>query len=140
MASEIVNCRATFLHYLADNLSDLTVWNIRFDKNNTAQNEPQVNAVNVTFHNIDLTGPSETNEALVTVDVIYDDELTAVAAAEEVANLLFTAAYAPLKDYSLSIPVQISNKLIFWKLSIKFRPVHADNYFRLSALLHLCYT
>lgn len=138
--SELINCRATFLHYLADNLTDLTVHNIRFDKSNPQFNEPLVNAVNVTFHNLDLTGPSSPDEQLVTVDVMYDTEPAAVAAAEEVANLLFTAAYAPLLNYMTSPVIQIGNKRVYWRLSMKFTQVHAVNYFRMSALMHLCFT
>jgi hypothetical protein len=138
--SEVGNVRATFLHYLADNLNGLTVWNIRYDKLNPKQNEPLINAVNVTFHNVDLTGPSDPSEQLVTVDVLYDTEAAAVDAAETVATLLFTAAFAPLKDYTVSPLAQISNKLVYWPLSMRFKPVHSENVFRMSALMHLKYT
>lgn len=137
--SEISNARATFLHYLQDNLN-LVIWNLRFDKANPQQNVPQVNAVNVTFHNIGLTGPSTPDEQLVTVDVLYDTEAAAVEAASTVSALLFTAAFAPLLDYTLSSPAQISNKLVYWDLKMKFKPVHSDNVFRMSALMHLKYT
>ena len=138
--SEISNARATFLHYLADNLTNLTVWNLRFDKANPEQNVPQVNAVNVTFHNMGLTGPSTPDEQLVTVDLLYDTEAAAVEAAAAVSALLFTAAYAPLLDYNQSPPVQVSNKLVWWMLQMKFKPVHSESVFRMSALMHLKYT
>jgi hypothetical protein len=137
--SEISNMRATFLHYLQDNLV-LPIWNIRFDKTNPQQNFPQVNAVNVAYHNMGLTGPSRPDDQLVTVDVLYDTEAAAVEAAAVVSNLLFTAAYAPLMDFTQSPPVPISNKRIYWDLQMKFKPVHADTVFHMSALMRLYYT
>jgi hypothetical protein len=137
--SEVSNARATFLHYLADNLS-LTIWNLRFDKSNPEQNVPQVNAVNVTFHNMGLNGPNEPSDQLVTVDVLYDTEAAAVEAASSVATLLFTAAYAPLLDYTQSPPVQVSNCQVWWKTEMKFKSVHSENVFHMSSLMHLRYT
>jgi hypothetical protein len=130
--------RDTFLHYLSDNLPSLVFHNMRVDKKNPKLNEIMVNAVNVTFHNTDFSGPSDLSQVLVTVDVIYDSELDAVAAAESITRLLFTAAFAPLMDYTIpSAPVQISNERLFWNLALNFKPVHADNFFHMSALLHL---
>lgn len=138
--SQNSNARATFLHYLADNLSGLTVWNLRFDKANPQQNIPQVNAINVTFHNMGLMGPSQPQDQLVTVDVLYDTEAAAVEAAAAVSTLLFTAAYAPLLDYTQTPPTQVGNCQVWWALQMKFRNVHSDNVFHMSALMHLHYT
>lgn len=130
--------RDTFLHYLSDNLPSLTIHNIRVDKDDPKLNEIMLNAVNVTFHNSDFSGPSELSQNLVTVDVIFDRELDAVDAAEQISQLLFKAAFAPLMDYTTpSTPVQISNERLFWNLAMRFKPVHADNFFHMSALLHL---
>lgn len=130
--------RDTFLHYLADNLPTLTIHNIRVDKADPKLNEIRINAVNVTFHNSDFSGPSDLSQSLVTVDVIYENELDAVTAAEGISQLLFTAAYAPLTDYTVpTSPVQISNERLFWNLALRFKPVHAENFFHMSALLHL---
>ena len=130
--------RDTFLHYLKDNLPSLTFNNLRVDKQNPKLNEIMVNAVNVAFHNSDFSGPSELSSLLATVDVINDNELTALDQAEQIANLLFKAAYAPLLDYIVpSSPVQISNERLFWNLTLRFKPVHSENFFHMSALLHL---
>lgn len=130
--------RDTFLHYLSDNLSSLTIHNLRVDKADPKQNEIRLNAVNVTFHNSDFSGPGDLSQTLVTVDVIYDNELTALDAAEDISQLLFTAAFAPLMDYTVpSAPVQISNERLFWNLAMRFKPVHAENFYHMSALLHL---
>jgi hypothetical protein len=130
--------RDTFLHYLADNLPSLTFHNLRVDKTDPKLNEIMLNAVNVTFHNSDLVGPSDLSNTLVTVDVINDSELAAVDQVEQISQLLFTAAYAPLMDYTNpSAPVQIGSERLFWALTMRFKPVHADNFFHLSALLHL---
>ena len=130
--------RDTFLRYLADNLPQLTIHNIRVDKDDPKLNEIMLNAVNVTFHNSDFVGPSELSQTLVTVDVINDDELVAIDQAEQISQLLFTAAFAPLMDYTVpASPVQIGNERLFWDLSLRFKPVHAENFFHLSTLLHL---
>lgn len=130
--------RDTFLRYLADNLPSLTVHNIRVDKDDPKLNEIMLNAVNVAFHNSDFVGPGELSQALVTVDAIYDDELVAIDAVEQISRVLFTAAFAPLMDYTVpAAPVQISNERLFWDLSLRFKPVHSENFFHLSALVHL---
>lgn len=136
--SNMVAVRDTFLHYLSDNLDNFTVHNLRVDKSNPKLNDIMLNAINVTFHNSDFVGPSGISEQLVTVDVIYDRELDAIDAAEQVSRLLFMAAYAPLLDYTVpASPVQVGNERMFWSLSMKFKPVHADNFFHMSALMHL---
>jgi len=130
--------RDTFLHYLSDNLPSLTFNNLRVDKQNPKLNEIMVNAVNVTFHNNDFRGPSDLSQILATVDVVYDRELDAVTAAESISQLLFKAAYAPLMDYTNpSAPVQIANERVFWNVALGFKVVHAENFFHMSALLHL---
>lgn len=130
--------RDTFLHYLSDNLSSLTVHNIRVDKDDPKLNEIMLNAINVTFHNMDFSGPGALSQCIATIDVVNDTELSATDQAEQVSQLLFTAAYAPLMDYTTpASPVQISNERLFWRLSLSFKPVHSENFFHLSALLHL---
>jgi len=130
--------RDTFLHYLADNLPDLSIHNIRVDKTDPKLNEIKINAVNVTLHNADFSGPSSLSQLLVTVDTIYESELDTMSAAEEISTLLFKAAYAPLMDYSNpSAPVQIANERAFWNVALGFKVVHAENFFHMSALLHL---
>lgn len=136
--SYIRSTRDTFLHYLADNLPTLTIHNLRIDKDDPKLNQIKLNAVNVTFHNSDFSGPNDLSQQLVTVDVINDNELLATEQTELVSRLLFTAAYAPLMDYtSPSAPVQIGKERLFWNTTLRFKPVHAENFFHLSALLHL---
>lgn len=130
--------RDTFLHYLSDNLPGVIIHNMRVDKDDPKLNEIMLNAVNVTFHNTDLSGPSQLSAQLVTVDVINDNELVALDQTEKISQLLFTAAYAPLLDYTIpASPVQIQNERLFWNLSLGFKPVHAENFVHMSALLHL---
>jgi hypothetical protein len=130
--------RDTFLHYLADNLTSLTFNNMRVDKQNPKLNSMMLNAINIAFHNVDFSGPSDLSQTLVTVDVANDTELVAIDQAEQVSQLLFKAAFAPLMDYTVpSAPVQISNERVFWNLAMRFKPVHSENFFQMSALLHL---
>jgi hypothetical protein len=130
--------RDTFLHYLNDNLPALTVHNLRVDKNDPKLNEIMLNAINITFHNNDFSGPSNLSQTLVTIDVVNDLELNALDQAEQITQLLFKAAYAPLMDYTNPLaPVQIANERLFWNLSLGFKVVHAENFFHMSALLHI---
>lgn len=137
------NVRDTFTHFLADNLS-YKVHQLRFDKNDPNANLPQVNAVNVTFHNTDLD-VSQPSSQIVTIDILADYEIgdpsiNAVGAldmAEKVYDLLTASAMISLQDYSSGTPQPVGNTKIFWNTTVKFRQVAADNYFHLSAILKL---
>ncbi len=97
-----------------------------------------LNSVNVSFHNSDFSGPSGLSQTLVTVDLVYDKETDAISAGEQVSRLLFMAAYAPLMDYTVpASPVQVGKERMFWSLTMKFKPVHSENFYHMSALLHL---
>ena len=57
-ATNMRSARDTLLHYLSDNLPSLVIHNLRVYKSLPALNEIMLNAVNVTFHNSDFSGPS----------------------------------------------------------------------------------
>jgi hypothetical protein len=136
--ANLIACRDTFYHYLADNLPSLTFHYVRFDKNNIERNELQNNSVNITYHNADPLGAGAISEQLVTIDVLNDDELGAIAQVEQVATLLQKVAFAQLLDYTnATSPVPIGSSKVFWDLKLKFKPVKSDNYFHMSALIHL---
>jgi hypothetical protein len=136
--SAMRNCRDSFLHYIADNLPSFTVHNIRVDKSDPKLNQIMLNAINITFHNTDIMGPSMLSQCLVTVDVINDYELTALDEAEQVANLLFKNATSSLMDFTdPTAPVIVPGGQIFWNLAMPFKTVHSDNFYHMSALLNL---
>ena len=136
--SAMRNCRDSFLHYLADNLPSFTVHNIRVDKTDPKLNQIMLNAINVTFHNTDIMGPSQLSQQLVTIDVINDYELKAIDQAEQIANLLFKNATSSLLDFTDPVtPVLIPGGQIFWNLVLNFKMVHSENFYHMSALMHL---
>lgn len=125
--TNIQNVRSTFLHFLADNLPDLEVWNVRRQSELTggtasaAQSQIKMNAVNVTFTNMN----PRTKVANVTarIEVVYDDELNAVSALEQVSTILQASGMTALNDYT-STPPTATGRSIFWSVnSLDFRPV-----------------
>lgn len=136
--SSMRNTRDSFLHYLADNLPSFVIHNIRVDKTDPKLNQIMLNAINVTFHNTDILGPSQLSQYLVTIDVINDYELTALDQAEQVANLLFKNATSSLLDFTNpAAPVLLPGGQIFWNLVLNFKTVHSENFYHMSALMHL---
>lgn len=134
--STLRNSRDSFVQFLVDNITDYEIHHLHYDAADPNSNIPQVNAINVAFHNVDTSSHAPSTR-LVTIDVISDSEYTADDMVEKVAHLLYQGAQTPLLDYSSGTPVSVSNLRINWDTEIKFRTVHSDNYFHLSALLHL---
>lgn len=131
--------RDTFLHFLSDNLgSAISVHNVRKDTNFPDAVHLTMNAVNVQF--IADSPRVGLSDVMVTVDVVYDDELTAVGIASRLFLLLSASGYTPLTNYTNpATPVAIGSNL-FWRQDlVKFRPVFGDTYYRSSALLTLTY-
>jgi len=133
--ANIRNTRDTFLHFIADN--GITTHAVRFDSAKPQDNVLQVDAVNVTFHDVVYETNCPTKQ-YVTLDILYNSELSALDMEETLVALLTQAGYTPLQDYSVSEPVSVKNTLIYWDpTSIKFRTVAAADYFHRSAILQL---
>jgi hypothetical protein len=132
--------RDTFLQFLSDNLSPgIAVHNLRRDVNFPDTAQLQMNALNVQF--LSDTPSVCISSVSATVDVVYDNELTAIDAATTVYKLLSLSGLIPLLDYTnqAAPPVSLGSNL-FWNVdSIKFRSVFGDTYFRYSALMTLSY-
>ncbi len=132
------NARDTWLHFLSDNLSGLTVVNIRRDANNPQSNELTDNAICVEF-TYDRPGiPDSLLQA--SVDVIYDDELTAIDAAASIWKLLSASEITPLMSYANpSSPVPLGTMLRWNTKQIKFNKLVSDLSFRYNAHIVLQY-
>jgi len=126
--------RDTFLHFLADNLTDVPVHNIRRDKNDPGAGTPQNNAVNVEF--LDTQPSTQIGRCVVCIDIINDNELDAVDWAESVFNVLGAAFMTPQLDYTdPANPVRTGTNLYWSREGVKFIPIPSDFYYRLSARL-----
>jgi hypothetical protein len=129
--------RDTFTHFLADNLApySITVKQIRLDANSPGQEILQANAVNVQFLNPEFT--TQISSQLVAIDIVHEDELTALDWTQKTANLLLSAGYTPKLDYTIpASPVALGTN-IFWNLTARFTPVTDGNYARFSAVVEL---
>lgn len=126
--------RDTFLHFLADNLTDLSIWNVRVDPTNANASKLQENSINVKFMR-DCMGV-DVAQLFVSIDAIYSDELTAIDAVQRVRTLLQAAGYTPKLDYTdPANPVPLGTMLCWDVTSINFMQVHSDLYFHHSCLL-----
>jgi len=133
----MIEARDSFLHLLADNLpAEVKVHNVRKDPDTPGSERLHTNKVNVQFLSDDLhTGVSL---VLVTVDVIHEDERTAIDWTKKVWDILSAALYAPVYDYSSGTPVATGWNLS-WGQPVRFRPIFDELYTRRSATLTLSY-
>lgn len=136
-------CRETFLHYLADNLPDITFHYIHYEKDNEAANQLQSNAVNITFHDAKANGAGDVSEQLVTLDIVNDSEIDAIDQEEQIITLLQKACITPLMDYSgvssdpPTAAAALGSEKLYWDTQVSFQTVAAPSYFHRSALIKL---
>jgi hypothetical protein len=128
-------CRDTFLHFLADNLTGLQVHALRRSTSDNAAGTIQTNAINVAF--LKDTPNVRTAQTVVSIDIVYDDELTAVDAMAQVFRLLTAAYYTPKYDYSSGSPVAIGTNVMWNPRQVSFRSIYSDFYFHNTCLLTL---
>ena len=132
------NVRDSFLRFLADNLqtSNIPVHNVRRDTDNPDANQLQNNAVNVTFLNANLT--TTVSQQVVSVDVVANNELSAIDWATTLWRILSGAFMTPCLDYTNSSSPVPTGTNVFWnRTSIRFRPVADDFFFRYTATFPL---
>lgn len=132
------DCRDTFLHFLSDNLSGITVHPLRCDPNDPGADVLMMNAVNVQYLNVDLETVATQQ---VVIDIVNDDENTAIDWMTNIWQLLRSAFYTTLYSYTdPSLPVyQESN--VFWdRNAVKFRRIVNENYTHYSCVLPLKFT
>lgn len=133
----MTSVRDTFLHLLADNLvSPVTVHHVRQDPDTPANQRLQTNAVNVQFLNDNLH--MVVSDLRVAIDVIHEDERTAIDWTKQVWTILGAALYTPIFDYSSGTPVATGQNLS-WNQPVGFRPVFDELYTRRGCVLTLQY-
>jgi|SRR5581483_1827717 len=133
------NTRDSFLHFLADNLDGIPVHNIRRDPNKPDADKIQVNAVNVHF--LDVAPDTQVGNTTVVIDVINDDELTALSWVNQVWTLLSSAFFTPKLDYSNpESPVSTGTNIMWDRHKVRFRVIVSDFYYHHSCVLTLQHT
>lgn len=136
----MIEVRDSFLHFLADNITSITVngsvvpitiKNNRRDINDPKSEQIQIDAINIKFLNTDYA--VEVSNQTVSIDVVYTDELQCAAVTEALFNLLKQAAYTPKLDYTNTTnPVDVGYT-VFWEPAIKFKPIHSEFYTHLHS-------
>jgi hypothetical protein len=132
----MIPARDTFLHLLADNLTSIPVHNLRRDPDNPGSGRLQSNAVNVEFLMDGLGTVTSTLTAI--VDIVHDDERTAVDWVKQVWDILSAALYTKIYDYTSGTPVATGWNLS-WTQPVSFRPIYDELYCRRSCTLTFTY-
>jgi hypothetical protein len=130
------NTRDTFLRFLADNLTGVTVNAVRRDTSRPDGDKLVTNAVNVKFlnENFDVHVP----ELIAVIDVIHEDELTAEDMVRQVWEVLSARFFTEKYSYSNpSSPVRVAGNVCWDRDAIKFRPINSPFYAHYTCRLPL---
>lgn len=132
------NARDTFLHYVADNLPQWEVRNIRRDTNNPSLMNLGDNCINIKFNGDYLSVIQSL--LLVSISVIHSEELVAVQIMHDITNLLQASGTAPILDYTNPISPIVVGGNLWWDTNlIKFKPISSDLYSQYSCALSVRY-
>lgn len=130
------NVRDSFVHYLADNLPH-PVHVLRADSKDPSASRLQLNTINVDF--IDLS-PSFGNATIrVALDVLNDDENTAIDMVQSIWDLFKTSFYTSVVDYSDPAHPELSARIWWEQGQTRFTRVATDRYCHYSCNLTLRY-
>jgi len=130
--------RDSFLRFLADSLTGITVHNLRRDPNVRDSENIKANAVNVQFIGDDLS--VHVRDLTVAIDVVHESELSAISMTEQVWSILSPAGYISLSDYTTPTSPQATGYKLFWNPEeVRFSRVYSDMTFRYTCLLTLSY-
>ncbi len=135
----MVRCRDSFLHFISDNLPDGAVLHaIRRDPNVRDADTLATNAVNVSFYNLSAGAGTALCSQQAVIDVINDDENTAVDWVGALVDVLRASFYTPLQDYADSANTVSTGTNITWdRKRVTFKHIAASTYSHFSCLLSL---
>ncbi len=133
------NCRDTMTHFIHDNLPEyMPCHPVRRDPADRGADVLAINSVNLSFLNI-TTGNNTTlcTQQLV-IDVVHEDENTAVDWVDVVLSLLRAAYFTPMLDYTVSTAPADTDTNIMWdKRRLTFKRITSRFYTHYSLLLSL---
>lgn len=129
------NVRDSFLVFLRDNLSGLTVNAVRRDIADPNKDLLQQNSVNVKFlsPNYDL----QVADQPVSIDILNDNELTALDCVNQVWTLLSTRFYTEIYDYTTVASPVNTGYVMFWNSKMRFSEVPSPYYSHFKCRLSL---
>lgn len=125
--------RDTFLHYVADNLEGLEVHPLIRTPVDQSLDALKMNCINVSFEDLNLN--SDISEYYVVIDVIYDDEMTAVDAVAALWRVL-RGCMTPLVSY-VDPSLQVQGNVCWERSDIRFLRVVNDSYIHFSCVMPL---
>jgi hypothetical protein len=128
------NVKDSFLHHLADNLS-IEVNSIRTDQSDPSHNTLKLNALNVEI--LDVTPSFGRATMRVALDVVFDDENTALDAITSIWNLFKLSFFTPVLDYSQNTPTDTGVRVFWEPESSRFTRVSANRYCHYTCTLTL---
>lgn len=133
------NCRDSFLMFLSDNLAGIPIHAVRRDSGNPNADLLQTGAINVKF--LDPTFDNQVADQPVAIDVLHDDELTALDWTQQLWNLLSTRFFTEMYDYTNPASPVATGYVIFWNRRLRFRqlesPYYSHFHIRMSLNFHL---
>lgn len=125
----------SFIEYLQLELDSLPVHWVRVSAEENS-NRQQMNAVNVTV--LDFTERGSMEEALISLDILGDDERIVWGWAKAVRDVLRSRQYTPEIDYATTpASPKVSGQMVEWDGNkVKFTVVAADTgYFHLNSTI-----
>ena len=127
--------RDSFLHFLADNLSTVTVHPCRRDKDADDTDKLEINALNVAFGDQQLE--SGVSSQVVILDLIHSNELADEDLVLTVFQLLNATYFCPIFDYTNPASPVNKNTNVYWQRPLRWRKVPNDFYVRYNCRLTL---
>ncbi len=123
----IRNAQDSFVKYLSDNITIAPVNVLRRDVTRPDGETLQMNAVNLSFLNNDLQ--ISVSGMVVVIDVVNDDEYSAINVMQKVWELLSARFFTPKLDYSDPSNPLSSGTNMFWdSKAVHFTKVYSDYY------------
>ncbi len=132
----LVNARDTFLRFLADNLSGIEIHPLRKSTTEVGTDTFKANALNVEFLGVYATYKSTATQDVI-LTVIHEDENTAAGWIQSIYNLLSSAFYAPMMDYTVPASPVAAKGNVSWESSLTFRPIYNKSVARYECALGL---
>lgn len=129
------NSRDSFLVFLNTNLPSLPIHPVRRDSNNPDADIYQVNAINVKF--LSPIFDNQVSKQPVSIDIIHDDELTALDWSQQFWTLISTRFYTNILDYTIPASPVATGYMLNWDRVLKFTDVMSPYYSHLHCTMNL---
>jgi hypothetical protein len=113
----------TLIDFIRQNIPGVVVHVVRNNPVDSSSTLMREDAVNMTLTNVS-PGYHETDMVL-ELDIIYNDENAAVDMVQKIRDLLYSASYTTLYDYTVVTSPVATKKLVYWE-PIFFKRIFTD--------------